>query len=572
MQPTRVSRRDLLKTAALASSAAWGCSGRSSKIAVLTFDDAVKSHRHFVAPYLADLGFAATFFVTHRWMDDPENFMTWEEIAEIEEMGFEIGNHSWSHVNFAIPKFAARLEGELALVENELARVGVEKPVSFAWCGNHFGPEALRKLRELGYRFARRGLSPDLPEDHSSDTGVAYDPTVHDPLLIPSTGNSIPGSTLEHFRKTLDRSSDGIVVLQFHGVPDAAHPWVHTTPDLFQEYMGELKVRGFRVIAVRDLEEFASAGEVDDPNVAIRNAGRGDIELVQPVELVQTRSNMERWKAAMLRHGYAASEATLVGGFSESEAADYAEELAARGAPAEGSRKVFPYPGGRHPRVGFLEGAIDPLRGTKASVFLPWDPASYVVVDLPELITSHLGHLFLAHTHVRTIWKDRNVWLDNRDWRVTGDGGLESEWVLPNEVSFGASLRPEGDAVSMDLWLRNGLDEPLSGLRTQLCIMLKGAPAFSEQTVDNKTFEAPAAAVRSGDGWHWILVAWDRAARCWGNSRCPCLHSDPVFPDCNPGETVRLRGRLWFHEGDSIDDEITKARQRYLALPNARRA
>ena len=36
------------------------------------------------------------------------------------------------------------------------------------------------------------------------------------------------------------------------------------------------------------------------------------------------------------------------------------------------------------PRIGFLEGAIAPLRGTKASVFLPWDPKSYVVVEPTE--------------------------------------------------------------------------------------------------------------------------------------------------------------------------------------------
>ena len=33
---------------------------------------------------------------------------------------------------------------------------------------------------------------------------------------------------------------------------------------------------------------------------------------------------------------------------------------------------VLPYPGGRHPRIGFLDGAIDPQRETKVSVFTPW--------------------------------------------------------------------------------------------------------------------------------------------------------------------------------------------------------
>jgi hypothetical protein len=40
------------------------------KTVVLPLDDAVKSHRTFVAPLLKELGFRATFFVTHRWMGE----------------------------------------------------------------------------------------------------------------------------------------------------------------------------------------------------------------------------------------------------------------------------------------------------------------------------------------------------------------------------------------------------------------------------------------------------------------------------------------------------------------------
>ncbi len=565
----RPPRRSFLKAVSFAGPAVLSGCAFSKPTAVLTFDDAVRSHRDFVAPILADLGFSATFFVTHRWMDDRANFMTWEEIAEIAEMGFEIGNHSWSHANFSIPKNAARLEGELALVENALAGVGVAKPVSFAWCGNHFGPEALRKLRDLGYRFARRGLSPEL-DNRALEPGPAYDPARHDQLLIPTTGNAVPGWTLDLFRRVLDRAADGIVVLQFHGVPDIAHPWVHTTPEAFREYMGELKHQGFEVLALRDLGAQAPKEPVEDPNADRRNPPAPESELVQPVESVQTRADLQRWNDAMLRHRYTVREASAVGGFSEEERAAYARRLASWRTPEPGQVETWPYPGGRHPRIGFLEGAIDPLRGTKASVFLPWDPASYVVVDLPELITSQLGHLFLAHTHVPTIWNDLDVWLDNADWRSTRDGRLDLAWTLPNGASFGSSLRVDGPAVALSLWLRNGLDRTLSGLRTQLCVMLKGASGFEAQTLANKLFDPPVAAVRSEDGDRWILTAWDRASRCWGSPRCPCLHSDPVFPDCEPGQTVSLRGRLWFHEGGAIEGEVAAAKRRYRALPGAR--
>ena len=544
-----------------------GCSG-SPPLAVLTFDDAVKSHRDFVAPLLTDLGLAATFFVTHRWMDDRENFMSWDEIAEIAEMGFEIGNHSWSHADFSSPKNAARLEGELALVENELAKVGVEKPVSFAWCGNRFGPEALGRLRTLGYRFARRGLSPEL-DNRALAAGPAYDPAQHDPLLIPTTGNAVPGWTPEIFGQVLDRAEGGIVVLQFHGVPDLAHDWVHTPPEAFREYMEELVRRGFRTLAVRDLETLVPDEPPDDPTSAVRNPPAAEDALDFPAELLQTRSDLERWQRTMVRHRFTVNEATSVAGLSAEDASDYERRLASRTDPEPGAVEVLPYPGGRHPRSGFLDGAIDPLRGTKASIFLPWDPDSFVVVDLPELITSDIGHLFLAHTHVPTIWTDRNRWLDNVDMMPAKDGGLQLEWPLPNGVAFGSHVRADGRSVELGLWLRNGLDRKLTQLRTQLCVILKGARGFDAQTVDNKQFSPPVAAVRIDGGDRWILTAWQRSGRCWGNARCPCMHSDPVFPDCEPGETVSLRGRIWFSEGDDIAAEVESAKQMFPPLPRA---
>src|ERR1041385_8083398 len=137
----------LLFAAAIVLPGANPCSAAAAqavpdKLVVLTFDDAVKSHRTFVAPLLKELGLGATFFVTHKWMDDKTNFMTWEEIGEIHEMGFEIGNHSWTHDDFSQPKNAARLAGEMFLVENVLAQTKpkVPKPISFAYCGNTFGP------------------------------------------------------------------------------------------------------------------------------------------------------------------------------------------------------------------------------------------------------------------------------------------------------------------------------------------------------------------------------------------------------------------------------------------------
>ncbi len=241
------------------------------KTVVLTFDDAVKSHRTVVAPLLKELGFQATFFITQAWMKDTSHFLTWEETAEIHRMGFEIGNHSWTHSDFGKAENGAKLGEELRMVEKELARVGAPKPLSFAWCGNKFGPEAIEQLRANGYRIARRGMQPEKPYGEIQ-VGPSLDVARHHPLLVPTTGDAYPGWTLEHFKKVLSSAKPGeIVVLQFHGTPDVKHPWVNTPPEAFRQYMTYLKQNGYRAIAMRDLLQYYNSSQTpDDPLLKTR--------------------------------------------------------------------------------------------------------------------------------------------------------------------------------------------------------------------------------------------------------------------------------------------------------------
>jgi hypothetical protein len=223
--------------------------------------------------------------------------------------------------------------------------------------------------------------------------------------------------------------------------------------------------------------------------------------------------------------------------------------------------RTLPYPGGRHPRIGFLEGAVMPQRETKVSVFTPWDDSSYAVVDVPEAIFSSLGLIYLAHTHVPTIWDSQGVTLPRLEWKQLPNGSFESDRTLPNGIAFGARVTPKPTEVRMELWLHNGTKEELRGLRVQNCVMLGHARGFELQTSENKIFRPPYSAARSEDSKRWIISAWSPNQRCWGNENCPCLHSDPQFPDCSSGETVRLRGWLSFYEGVQIDKELIRIQQ-----------
>jgi hypothetical protein len=167
-----------------------------------------------------------------------------------------------------------------------------------------------------------------------------------------------------------------------------------------------------------------------------------------------------------------------------------------------------------------------------------------VVIDVPEAIFAGRRLLFLAHTHIPTVWDERNVVIEDLDWTRRGEA-LESHWKLPDTLEFGVKVLPaENGSIEMELSVVNRSAEAFAGLRSQVCVMLKRAKGFEQQTNENKEFSKTVARVRSGS--HSIAVEWENCGRTWGNPQCPCLHSDPLLPDCPPGETVRVRGRLWF--------------------------
>lgn len=231
----------------------------------------------------------------------------------------------------------------------------------------------------------------------------------------------------------------------------------------------------------------------------------------------------------------------------------------------DASIKVLPYPGGRHPRIGFLDGAIHPQRETKLSIFAPWNPHSYAVIDVPEAIWSNLGLTYLAHTHIPTIWDKQNIELPKLEWTRNDDGTFFMERTLPNGIAFGSHAQATTDAVQLRLWIRNGSDKKLTGLRAQVCTMLKGMPGFNQRIKANKVLRNNLVACRDEKGNRWIITGWKPIDRPWINPPVPCIHADPSFPDCPPGETVQARGIVAFYEGQNIDHELARLNKSHFA-------
>jgi hypothetical protein len=262
------------------------------------------------------------------------------------------------------------------------------------------------------------------------------------------------------------------------------------------------------------------------------------------------------WLGVCAAHGYTQVETAMATG---REAPEVSRLWPSVRPPAKPDDRLLllPYPGGRHPRIGFLEGAIDPHRDTKCSVFLPW--GGYAVIDVPEAVWVEKDLVYLAHTHIPTFWEKKGVKLERIDWTREAGGVLTSRRTLPDGLAFSVRVEPARDGAVMELRLKNGTDRKLTGMRAQVCIMLKGAPGFNAQTRDNKVKldGAGVCAVRSDDGKRWIATVFEKP-RLWENPPCPCIHADPIFVDLAPGEETVSRGRVFIYEGEDFPAEVAR--------------
>jgi hypothetical protein len=270
---------------------------------------------------------------------------------------------------------------------------------------------------------------------------------------------------------------------------------------------------------------------------------------------------MRFWLETCATHGYSQAETAMALGL---EAKDVGQ-VGTKPIPKPADRLLLlPYPGGRHPRIGFLEGAIDPHRDTKYSLFLPW--GGYAVVDFIEALWQEKDLVYLAHTHIPTYWDKQGVKLARMDWTRNADGSLTETRRLPNGLEWTATAVARADGADMTMRLRNRSAEKRTGLRTQVCVMLKGAPGFNAQTRENKLKLGDVCAVRSDDGRRWIATVFERP-RVWENPPCPCIHSDPAFPDLGPGEEAVVRGRVFVWEGADLAAEVERRRAAGTLLP-----
>ena len=198
---------------------------------VFTFDDDLITHSLNVQPMFKEFGYSCTFFLNGRpghsqWLQ--HKAMSASQIFSIAEDGFEIGNHTLTHL-CADKNFPTQVvfECDVVACNEALTALGVKsKPVSFGYCGylsNDYSEETLKKL---GFRFARHGYKQlddrgtlhhaiqlsgtedwlmNNPQTFERDLSNYYYPGKTSPLNVLCTGLFCPNYTMAEFIKDIDR-------------------------------------------------------------------------------------------------------------------------------------------------------------------------------------------------------------------------------------------------------------------------------------------------------------------------------------------------------------------------------
>ena len=215
------------------------------KTVVLTFDDGYLSHLTFVAPLLKKYGFGGTFFITEGldFKTNKDRYLTWEQIKEMHDMGFEIANHSIGHASSTAMSPQKYYELQVNGLDRDFEKHGIPPAKTFGYPMSRVNPNVLVLMRKNGYLFARGG------DPFDSRKRRPYDPLIDSPLHVPSLAG-ISESDAEQAK------NGKIGVFMFHDVRDEEHPKYGNFQQYFKKLMEYLKKNRYNVIALRDVAKY----------------------------------------------------------------------------------------------------------------------------------------------------------------------------------------------------------------------------------------------------------------------------------------------------------------------------
>ena len=126
------------------------------KTVVLTVDDGYKSFKTAAVPLLEKYDFSATIFLCTQYVGK-SGYLTWDDIRDLQDNGYEFGNHSHSHdhfLNYSDTRTREEFREDLAQAEQHFKRELGDKPDLYCYPYGEYNPDMQDILRENGYKAA----------------------------------------------------------------------------------------------------------------------------------------------------------------------------------------------------------------------------------------------------------------------------------------------------------------------------------------------------------------------------------------------------------------------------------
>jgi peptidoglycan/xylan/chitin deacetylase (PgdA/CDA1 family) len=267
-------------------------SNSDNKLVILNFDDGFRSQYTYAKPILDKYGFKASFFVVCNYATKPDR-MSWQEITELHNEGYDIESHSMNHnhMNIMTPNM---LDYEIGQSKQCLADHGINAsifayPFDIGW-----NDPTIVNIVSKYYDLARTGNYPltflhcNEYKSHPQTDCKTYTNTgeltfanrysvrswTHDTVGIKDGFND--SETYNKFIEEVNSQSaynnngkiNAIPLITYHNV-DYITGTYHTNVDLFAQEMKYLHDNGFRVlpmISLRYSENTNSLYLIDNPN------------------------------------------------------------------------------------------------------------------------------------------------------------------------------------------------------------------------------------------------------------------------------------------------------------------
>ncbi|NIA13875.1 MAG: hypothetical protein GWP08_07330 [Nitrospiraceae bacterium] len=192
-----------------------------------------------------------------------------------------------------------------------------------------------------------------------------------------------------------------------------------------------------------------------------------------------------------------------------------------------------------------------------------------------------------------------------KQWNEDVAGTLAFHWRL-DKLLIGGRLSPNEEDIDLQFWVQNTKDKtvPVSvqfcpllggtmfedralertwihadgqwvrmsdtgrgaGERARCHYFVEGSPPIqvpSPWGVGEVLADADVVAVTSPDGKHIFGFAWPQVRSILSNANIPCVHADPLLPDCPPNRRVHQRGKIYLMEG-TLDDLLARVQRDIL--------